>query len=174
MNWNVIVTYPLNKVFGYQSANKHRDNLIVLASRRAARFLGGSRTLPNDLATDLYGGPPRSKSAGLGPSNVIDYVDVEIDGTNQVGITYQARVECRVDRVGLSITPKIRNVTDGTDAIAGAACAAVALDYSGTNQKQTLVFVPAAGVKKYRLMFTLNNVGGSHWLTGEIESFATA
>ena len=34
--WNVIPAWALDAVFGYQSANKLRDNLLALASRRDA------------------------------------------------------------------------------------------------------------------------------------------
>ena len=120
------------------------------------------------------GGPLISKSAGLGPTAVSDYIDVEIDGTNQTGITYQARVEVRTDRTNVSITPRILNVTDATVAGTGAACSATASDYSGTNQAQTIALTIASGIKKYPLQFSLNNVSGTTWAIGEIESFTTS
>lgn len=174
MSWTAITAYILDQVFGYQDANEIRANLIVLASRRSGRSLGGSRTLPNDPAVDLLTGKWRSKSAGLGPTDVVDYMDVEIDGTNQTGITYQARVQVRTDRANVSITPRVYNVTDSTVAGTGTACSASAGDFSGTNQKQTIALTIASGVKTYRLQFSLNNVSGSTWAIGEIESFATA
>lgn len=174
MSWNVIATFVLDQVFGYQTANKIQQNLVVLASRRAGRYLGGSRTIPNDPVLNPFTGLWQSKSAGLGPTNVVDWMDIEIDGTNQAGITYQARVQCRTDRANVSITPRVYNVTDSTVAGTGSACAAASLDYSGTNQKQTIALTIASGVKTYRLQYSLNNVSGSTWMMGEVESFATA
>lgn len=174
MSWTAITAYVLDQVFGYQDANEIRANLITLASRRAGRFLGGSRTIPNDPVLNPFTGLWQSKSAGLGPTNVVDWMDIEIDGTNQAGITYQARVQCRTDRATVSITPRILNVTDSTVAGTGSACTATALDYSGTNQKQMIALTIASGVKTYRLQFSLNNVSGSTWMMGEVESFATA
>ena len=173
MSWNVVAAKVLDDPFGYQSVNAFRDNLIALVSRRAGRTLGGSRHFPNDLCISLRG-DIKSKSPGVGPSDVFGYVDVEIDGTNQTGITYQARVHVRVSNALLSITPKIRNMTDSADAGTGAACSATAVDYSGTNQKQTIALTIASGVKVYRLQYTLSNVSYDSWMTGEIESFATA
>lgn len=175
MNWTAIPAYILDQVFGYQSANKLRENLIVLASRRSGRSLGGSRLMPGEPAWDAEG-LPTSNPAGLGPWNAVDYIDVEIDGTNQTGMTYQARVEVRTNQATMTITPKVRNVTDGTDAGTGSSCAAAYSDYSGTNQKQTIALTVATGVKKYRLQYTLGAivVGGSVWCVGEVESFATA
>ncbi len=174
MSWNVIATFVLDQVFGYQTANKLQQNLIVLASRRTGRHLGGSRTIPNDPSYPLFGGAPVSKSAGLGPTDVVSYVDVEIDGTNQTGITYQARVQVRTQWGYISITPRVYNVTDGVAAGTGVACSAGASDYSGTNQKQTIALTIASGIKTYRLQFSLNNVSGSTWCLGEIESFSNS
>lgn len=173
MTWNVISTFVLDQVYGYQTANKIRDNLVVLASRRTGRFLGGSRVVPNDVALSLFG-PMRAASVSLGPIDAYSYIDVEIDGTNQSGITYQARVEVRTDQTAVSITPKIRNVTDSTDAGTGSACTATAQDYSGTNQKQTIALTIASGIKKYRLQYSVSGLPVQTWATGEIESFATA
>lgn len=175
MTWNVVVAFVLDQIFGYQSANKFRENLIVLASRRSGRSLGGSRTMPQDPAFDPDIGF-LGKHVSLGPNDALDFIDIEIDGTNQGGITYQARVEVRIagNAAGMTITPKIRNVTDGVDAGVGTACSASAGDFSGTNQKQTIALTIATGVKKYRLQYTLSSISCQTQLTGEIESFATA
>jgi hypothetical protein len=174
VQWNVIGAYILDQVYGYQSANKFRENLIVLASQRRGRFLGGSRLFPNAMVIDPDTGDLYSKEAGLGPNDVLNHLDVELDGTNQAGMTFQARVEVRTSGSGFAITPKIRNVTDSVDAGTGSSCTATAQDYSGTNQKQTIALTIASGVKKYRLQYTLGALGGSTWLTGEIEGLATA
>jgi len=172
LTWSVISAFVLDQVFGYQSANKFRENLIILAARRPGRHLGGSRFYPNNLAISLRG-QVRAKSCTLGPSDCFDYVDVEIDGTDQAGITYQAAVQVRVADPLQSITPKIRNVTAGSDAGVGVACTATAPDYSGANQQQTIALNLVTGLNKYRLQFTQGSVSYDTWMTGEIESFAT-
>jgi hypothetical protein len=176
MAWTVISAFVLDQILGYQTMNNIRGNWICLVSRRAGRYLGGSRVIPGQPVWDELGMRLRSKVLSLGPLDAFDYVDVEIDGTNQTGITYQARVEVRTNNPGVSITPKVRNVTDATDAGTGSACTATAPDYTGTNQKQTIALTIASGIKKYRLMYTLgaNAYLIDHWCIGELESFATA
>lgn len=176
MSWNVISAFVLDQVFGYQSANKIRENLITNVAARRGRHLGGTRGLPNFAVFDPSTMRIRSKYPSLGPFDAENYVDVEIDATELGGLTVQARVEVRTNDPAVSITPKIRNVTDGIDAVVGAACTAGDVDYAGTNQKQTLNMVPlAAGIKKYRLQYTLGALAAvDTWCVGEIEIFATA
>jgi len=172
--WNTVSAYVLDQLFGYQSANKFRENLITLASAREGRWLGGLREVPNNPVTDLETGDVFSKNPGVGPFDAHNFIDIEIDGTNQVGMTFQARVECRVGMLGQSITPKIRNITAGSDAGVGVACTTSDPAYGGTNQKQTIALTILTGINKYRLQYTLGRPSGTTWLTGEIEHFATA
>jgi len=159
MPWNVIAAYVLDNVFGYQSANKHRENMIALASRRAMYPLGGSRQTTLPLVASAQ--------------DAIDYLDVELDGDELAGMTIQARVEVRAG-AATAVTPKIRNVTDGTDAGTGVSCSATNSDYSGTNQKQTITVTLAAGVKKYRLQCTPANTTDGTRGIGYLEIFADA
>jgi len=160
MNWNVIAAYVLDNVFGYQGANRHRENLIVLSSRRAVYPLGGSRSVSLPLAATAQ--------------DAESWIDVEIDGTNQGGMTGRLRVECRTANAATSVTPKLRNVTDSTDAGIGVACTATNADYSGANQKQTITVTIASGVKKYRLQGTPGNATNPTFVIGYLELFADA
>lgn len=160
MAWNTIAAKVLDDVFGYQSANRIRENLIALASARLTYYLGGSRTVS----------VPQVASA----QDAVDWVDIELDGTNLGGFTKQLRVEVRVGNAATSVTPKLRNVTDGTDAGTGVACSATNADYSGTNQKQTITVTIASGVKKYRLQLTPSNTTHPTFGTGYVEIFATS
>lgn len=160
MAWNVIAAYILDQVFGFQSANKHRENLITLASRRATFQLGGSRAVSLPLVASAQ--------------DAADWIDIEIDGTNLGGFTANLRVECRTMNAGTSVTPKLRNMTDSTDAGVGAACTATNADYSGANQKQTVAVTLAAGIKKYRLQGTPSNTTNATFIIGYLEVFATA
>lgn len=159
-SWTAIGAYILDQVFGYQTANALRENAIALASRKAIYCLGGSRM------TAL----PQVASA----QDAVDYRDIEIDWTNLAGFTVQLRVECRTINAATTITPKLRNVTDSTDAGTGAACSATNADYSGSNQKQTISITGQSGVKKYRLMGTPSNTTHPTFVIGDIEIFATA
>lgn len=160
MAWTAISDYVLDQVFGYQTANFLKNNAVALASRRGVYPLGGSRI------TAL----PQVASAQDG----IEFLDIELDGTNLSGFTIQARVEVRTFNAATSITPKIRNVTDSTDAGTGVACTATNSDYSGSNQKQTITVTLAAAVKKYRLQATPSNTTHPTWAIGYLEVFATA
>jgi len=161
MAWTAISAYVLDQVFGYQTANYLRANAIALASRPGHYTLGGSRI------TAL----PQTASA----QDAVEWRDVEIDGTNLSGFTARLRVECRVINAATSVTPKLRNVTDSTDATStGVACSATNSDYSGTNQKQTLTATIASGVKKYRLMGTPSNTTHPTFVIGDLEIYATA
>jgi len=160
MAWNVIPTKVLDDPFGYQSANFIRDNLVALGSRRAVYPLGGSRTVTIPLVAAAQ--------------DAADYLDIEIDGTNLGAFTKNLRVECRTLNVGTSVTPKLRNMTDSTDAGIGVACAATNADYSGANQKQTVAVTIASGIKKYRLQGTPSNTTNGTFVIGYLEVFVTA
>lgn len=118
--------------------------------------LGGSRqiSVPN-VASD---------------QDAIDYQDIEIDGDAVAGFTVRVRVEVRTANAGTSVTPKLRNITDASDAVVGAACSATT--YAGTNGIQILTFTPASGVKKYRLQLTPSNTTNDVFGIGHIEIFA--
>lgn len=152
-----IADYILDQVWGYQGANKIKNNIIALASRRGVFGLGGSRN------TSV----PQVASA----QDAVDYVDIELNGSNLGGFTIALRVEVRVANAATSVTPKLRNITDGTDAGTGAACSATNADYTGTNQKQTITCTIAAGVKKYRLMLTPSNTTHPTFGIGYLEIY---
>lgn len=156
MAYTAISAFVLDQIFGYQTANKLRLNIEAALAVRFHKHLGGSRTIA--LA--------RTAAA----QDAIDYLDVEIDGTNLTGLTKQARVEVRT-LGATTVTPKVRNVTDSTDAGTGVACAGTAADYSGTNQKQTIALTIASGVKKYRLMATPSATTDDTFAIGGIEIY---
>lgn len=149
-------SYQLNDRWGFQTAEKVRQNFLALVGARAVYPLGGSRNnaLQHNAVIDAF-----------------DYLDIELDGTNLGGLTVQARVEVRVENSGLSVTPSIRNVTDSSDAGTGVACNATTADYSGSNQKQTITVTLAAGLKKYRLRLTPTNNTYMFWSLGFLEIF---
>lgn len=160
MAWNAVSDFILDQLFGYQTATQLKNNIVALASARIVHQLGGSRVDPIASVASAQ--------------DAVNWIDAEIDGTLLSGLTAQLRVECRTDNVGTSVTPKLRNVTDSTDAGTGVACAATDADFTGTNQKQTVAVTLATGVKKYRLMGTPSNVTDPTYVIGYVELFATA
>lgn len=137
--WTAIDDFILDQVFGFQTANIMKDRDLSLASSRPY-FLGGSRV------NGIQGAPSALRL------NVYDYLDFELDGDQLANITVQVRVEVRTAAGGTSVTPVVYNVTDDADEATGDACTDTEQDYSQTNQKQTLTWTPASGVKTYRVV----------------------
>jgi hypothetical protein len=106
-----------------------------------------------------------------GVQSASDWLDVELPGTDDVPATvvFRFRVECRTEDASTSVTPKVRNVTDSTDAALGAACTATAADYSGADQVQTLTISRTPATKKYRLQATVENGDFPTYLIGYLE-----
>src|SRR5262245_1839419 len=117
MSWNVISAFVLDQIFGYQTANRIRENLITNIAARRNYHLGGNRFIPAQAVVDPDLLFLRSKFVSLGPFDADDYNDIEIDSTELTGLTVQARVEVRTNNPLISITPKIRNATDSTDIV---------------------------------------------------------
>lgn len=118
---------------GYEEWNQ------LLGSIRAVAFapapLGGSSTEPHP---------------GAAYQRVPHAVAWQVPATEQTGGVFKARVYLTCEDAAVTITPKIRNITDGSDAVTGSACSGTAADYSGTNQNQLLTFTPTVG-KIYEL-----------------------
>lgn len=159
MAWTAIANRVLGDIFGYQSANVLRDNMVAITSARIVHQLGGSRQ--QGFFKSSY-------------AEVIDWLEIEIDGTRLSGFTVRAKVEVRTQNASTSVTPKIFNATDVSDAVVGTACTSTSTDYNGTNQKQTLVFTPAAGIKIYKLLIVGGNTSAEIFGIGYVEIFATA
>jgi len=103
-------------------------------------YLGGSRHVAL----------PRAATS----QDAVNHVDVEIDSALVAGLTAILVVEVRTLDGGVTITPKLRNITDANNTALGAAATGTDADYSGTNQQQEIVVTFASGVKKYRLQGT--------------------
>lgn len=154
MGYTAITAYVLDQVFGYQSANALRLNIEALLACMFPKDLGGSRSMAL----------PRTASA----LDAIDYRDIDIDDTDLSGLEVHAKVEVRTTNAATSITPKIRNITDGADAVVGASCTATNADYTGTNQKQDLTLTLTTGLKKYRLQATPGDTNNDTFAIGNV------
>lgn len=135
-------------------------NFVALASARFTYHLGGSRQT----------GVPKVASA----QDAIDWVDIELDGTNLSGLTVRARVELKAG-ASTAVTFEIRNMTTNaamTLSPAAASCSATNADYTGSNQKQSCTFTPTTGVNKYRLRIIPANTTDFVFGIGYLEIFA--
>ena len=158
MPWWTISTKAINYVFGYQSANKLRDNVLALASAGLVFPLGGSR----------YAALPRAASY----QNAVEWIDVRLDGTLLSGLLVTCYIDCRTDGTG-SVTPRILNV-DTAGFTAGSACSASALDYSGSQQQQEISLTLASGLNRYRLQGLPSANTVDCYVNGYIKIFATS
>lgn len=127
--------------------NEIRDSII--ANSFAVYPLGGSRTIAIAGGATTYQDAP-------------DYVEFEVPTTTYTGYVYKALVEVKTENAATTVTPKIRNVSDGSDAVVGSAGTSTSW---GTYQ--TLTFTVTAG-KKYRLMFSKSDDLYAAWGIGVV------
>lgn len=153
MAWNDIsVAYVLDQFFGFQSANKLRENIIALAGLGAEKSFGGDRQI-GDLTAAW--------------KEVPNYRDIVINGTNLGGFTKQARIQRKTSDVSTSVQCRVRNLTDNSTAGTGAV-------YNATTNwdEETFAVVLAAGVKVYRLQFIGGDALNDIYAIGHLEIFA--
>jgi hypothetical protein len=116
--------------FGYQSAQKLKDMLDLLGLGCFFRNLYGGGSEINGLGVGV----------GTGSVRVLDSIEIEIDNSgNQVSnaddLVCQVQLCVRVENAGISVTPRVYNLTDASvpSQSGAAACTATAADFSGTN-----------------------------------------
>ena len=120
----------------------------IIAESHADFQLGGSRS--NAIPT------------GGGYKDAHDYIEFELPNVVYGGFVYKVMVEIKTENAATTVTPKLRNITDSTDAVVGSAGTSTAW---GTYQ--SLPFRPGAG-KKYRLMFSKSYDAVQAWGIGYI------
>lgn len=151
MAYEDISDFVLDQIYGYQTANKIKNNIKAILSNRLERSFGGSRE--NSVNFN-------------GTYDVIEYRDVQFDATNLTGLSIRARVEGKTANAATSVTPLIRNVTDALTLVTGTAIVATSFE------EQLLTMTPlTAGAKKYRLQGTTNNATWDTWLFGLAETY---
>lgn len=126
--------------------NKLRDSII--ADSHAIFPLGGSRS--------------SAIPTGGGYQDAPEYIEFEVPTTSYTGFVYHVIVEVKTENASTTVTPKLRNVTDSTDAVVGSAGTSTSW---GTYQ--TLSFTAAAG-KKYRLMASKSDDAFQGWIIGHV------
>jgi hypothetical protein len=141
-------TYSANGEFNEVHANRIQSDLDLLVNGDVGRnrWVGGSDVIGvrSSAAVDIVNGVPFR----------IDNTSSQWSGSS--GIIVNIVVYLRVADASVSVTPRIYNITAaGVASITGsAACAATARDWSGANQKQTLVLTSASGINDYIVQFT--------------------
>ncbi len=125
---------------------KLRDSII--ADSHAVFPLGGSRSV--------------AIPTGGGYQDAPEYIEFEVPSTDYTGFAYHVVVEVRTENASTTVTPKLRNITAGSDAVVGSAGTSTAW---GTYQ--TLSFTPASG-EKYRLMASKSDDAVNAWVIGHV------
>jgi hypothetical protein len=129
-------------------ANELRGDFDLLVSGDTGRnrFLGGADAvgIRGSAVVDLIDAVPFT----------VDNASTQWSGSS--GITVQVVVYLRVADASVSVTPRVYNLTSAAVATTtgSAACSATNRDWSGTNQKQTLVLTLASGVNTYVVQAT--------------------
>jgi hypothetical protein len=150
MAWTTFTDFVLDQVFGYQSANKLKNNAEVFLGWRLERDLGGSR----DTGVQ-----------GSGALDIPNYREKEIISTSVTSLPIRARVNTRTTNAGTSVQPKVRNVTDSTDTVTGTA-------HTGTSFSEELLSVtPVTGTKRYKMMIVTNNANNEVFGFGHLEAY---
>jgi len=153
--------FVANDPFGYEMANNLRVDLNLLALGLFGRNqYGGGDDVTGILASTA------TDVLGQGDGFEIDNTSNQLSGSS--GVVIRVRVRLRVENVGISVTPRVYNVTDSAVATTSgaAACSAIATDFSGSNQQQTLSLTPASGKKKYKLQITPSAATYQAWASG--------
>lgn len=126
----------------------------MLANSHAEFALGGSRVTPC--------------AEGGGYTDVPEFVDFVVSNANYTGATFEALVDVRVENAGITITPKIRDLTAASDAVVGSASTSTTGGSTGDIwAQQTLTFTPTAG-HVYRLMALKSADTYSAWMIGRV------
>jgi hypothetical protein len=128
---------------------KVRQSLVSLG--HSTYYLGGSRT---------------SGFVGTSYTPIVDYVDFDIPAAKDGGaFTWTAEIDLLSGGDGTTITPRVRNVTDGTTAVTGSATTSTSF------ARQSLSFTPTVG-KCYRIECVKSNDTETCWAIGYMQRVA--
>jgi hypothetical protein len=154
MAYDAFSDFILDQVYGYQSANKLKNNIEALAAMAITRSLGGSR---------------ENSVIGSGDLDPFEYRDAVIDSTKLGDLSCRARVETLTTDAGTSVQPKIWKDPLGTPAVHVAGTA-----HTGTTWTEELIALTplVAGSQRYRLKLTTNNGTNPVKGLGVIEIYA--
>jgi hypothetical protein len=111
------------------------------------------------FSSHYLGGSRSTAITGTGYKDAVDYVDFIVPDSASSGGVFKAIVDVLCENVATTITPKIRNITDSSDAVVGSAHASTSWG------SQTLAFTPTVG-KTYRLMLVKSDDLFDCWSIG--------
>lgn len=111
------------------------------------------------------GGSRSAAITGTGYQDAENYLDWRVPDSASSGGVFKVYVDLLCENAATSVTPKIRNITDSSDAVVGSAST------STSWAEQTLTFTPVVG-KKYRLMFVKSDDVYSCWGVGFLQRSA--
>ena len=121
-----------------------------------------SSLVAHDFEIIPLGGSRVHGLAGTSYQDAIDYIDFEIPDADYDGGTWTAEVNLLCENAATTVTPKIRNITDSSDAVVGSA-------HSSTSwATQSLAFTPTVG-KAYRLMLVKSDDVYACWAIGSMQ-----
>lgn len=134
----------------------------IIAVSFAEFSLGGSRS--------------QACQEGGGYKDVPEFIDFTVPTAiygNSSGMTFEAVIETRVENSGISLTPKIRNLTDSSDLVVGSASTSTTGSSDGqiwASQTLTATFVVG---KVYRLMVVKSADTYAAWAVGKVRRKGT-
>lgn len=130
--------YQSGDKFGYQSAEKIRNDLDICA------YLGGHFDLGGDERTMTVATPATYQAVNGART-------FDLDGDNLGGMTLEVVFFSYTSAGATSVTPRLRNTTDSTTAAQGAAVTAT------STTREVVTVTLASGVKTYQLQWTASN-----------------
>jgi len=102
---------------------------------------------------------------GTGYQDAYDVVPIVVPDADSAGAVITVIADCKCANAATTVTPKIRNVTDSSDAVVGSAAA------STSWAAQVLSWTPVAG-KEYRLQFVKSDDLYPCWGIGMLQRTA--
>ncbi len=130
----------------------YNDKIVasIVANSFGFYYIGGSDSVAIPTGATTY---------QLAPN----WLPFSVPNTNYTGYVWKLVAEVWTENASTTVTPKLRNHTDSTDAVVGSAGTATS---RGT--LQTLTFTLAAG-KEYRLMASKSDDLYQAWIMGWIQ-----
>lgn len=130
---------------GYEQFQQIRDGIRAAVFSRQP--IGGSRLFA---------------VMGTGAQDAHNAIPVSVPNAESSGAVYKVEAWTKCADAATTITPRIRNITDSTNAVLGVAA-------DGTEwESQTLAFTPVVG-KEYRLQFTKSDDDHPCWGFGILQ-----
>lgn len=139
--------YQVADKFGYQTAEEIRNDIDICAYLGAGYPLGGDER-PMTVAT-----PATYQAANAA-------ITWDLNGDTLGGMTLEVVFFSYTSDGATSVTPRLRNTTDGSTAAQGAAVTATSVS------REIVTVTMASGIKTYRLEWTASNTTNPVYVWG--------